>query len=380
MAFRLLLLLLLLSACTSPPGHRNRLPTVTILTGPDQLDPGETALFRWQGYDADGLVTGYRYGIDETIPSTWTESSSIRLSGIPSGNHVFYLVAVDDSGGYSLPAAHPFLVRGIAGIPCLGTDTTFELATWNLREFPLAAAPTIKLVAGMMLTLDLDIYALQEISDTVAFRRLLNRLPGYRGLYSYDDYGSSYQKTGIVYRQTAISVQNVHQVFWENDSFPRPPLVMQMAASEPAFSFSSQLIVLHLKAGQSSSDRARRAGACRALKAYFDSLLVIGDSNIIAAGDWNDELSDPPDQNVFLPLLSDSSRYRFLTLPLTRNPQQASYIPSSALLDHIMTTARFCPGRVRDSTFTLRTDDVIPGYLEFVSDHRPVITIIRPSR
>lgn len=374
-----LLFSLILTGCTTTPNHRNRLPTVIILSGPDQLTLSDTAVFSWLGHDPDGLVVGYRYGIDETIPTTWTESTSVRLGNIASGNHVFYLVAIDDSSGCSAPAAHPFVVRGITGLPCLGSDTSFELATWNLREFPLAGESTVKLVAGMMLTLNLDVYALQEISDTFAFQRLLARLPEYRGLYSQDDYGSYYQKTAVVYKRREISVQNVHQIFWGNDSFPRPPLVMQMSVSDPAPPLDFRLMVLHLKAGQSSSDRAKRAGACRALKAYFDSLLATGDSEILAAGDWNDELTDPPAENVFLPLLADSLNYRFLTYPLTRNRQQASYIPSSALLDHIMTTTSLCPRHVQETTFTLRIDDLLPDYLERISDHRPVITII-PTR
>lgn len=371
---------LIIIGCTSLPSHHNRLPTVTILSGPTQLNPTDTAVFSWLGHDPDGLVVGYRYGIDEVVPTIWTESTHLRLSGISTGSHVFYLVAVDDSAGCSTPAVHPFVVRGVTPLPCLGTDTTFELATWNLREFPLAGDSTVKLVAEIMLTLGLDLYALQEISDTLAFQRLLNRLPGYRGLYSRDDYGSFYQKTGIVYRSVGITVEDVHQIFWENDSFPRPPLVVRMTGLAPTPPLDFRLIVLHLKAGESSSDRARRAGACRGLKIYFDSLFTHGDSSIVAAGDWNDELTDPPGQNVFLPLLVDSLRYRFLSYPLAGDQQQASHVPSGTLLDHIMTTTSFCPGLCQETTFTLRIDDLVPGYLNLISDHRPVITVVRVSR
>lgn len=78
-------------------------------------------------------------------------------------------------------------------------------------------------------------------------------------------------------------------------------------------SFDFFLMVLHLKAGSDYADRLRRAGACRQLKHYIDSVLITGgSSNFIVAGDWNDRLDAPPDSNVLRPFLEDSLNYFFL--------------------------------------------------------------------
>ncbi|MBM3315327.1 hypothetical protein FJY71_05755 [candidate division WOR-3 bacterium] len=364
------------AACEEPEGYRNRPPTVVITSGPVQVFPDDTVRLTWTGSDADGTVTGYLFGLDDSTPQSATESTGVTLAGLAPGRRAFYVRAVDDSGAMSAAAVHPFRVRSLTGVERRGSDTTFEVATWNVQNFPRAGDSTATLVGELMLALDLDVYALQEVEDTLAFLEMLAGLPGYAGLFSDDDYGSFYQKTAVVYKTGAVAVSGVHQLFWGNDSFPRPPLVMRVAATALGRTFDFQLMVMHLKAGMEASDRALRAGACRALKEYFDSELARGgDSDYVAVGDWNDELDDPPGENVFLPLLADSARYRFLTLPMAGNEELASYIPSAALLDHVMVTAGALPEYGTGYTVTLRVDDELPGYEDWVSDHRPVMAV-----
>jgi endonuclease/exonuclease/phosphatase family metal-dependent hydrolase len=224
--------------------------------------------------------------------------------------------------------------------------------------------------------MDLDIYAIQEIADTTAFRSLLAGLPGYDGLYSEDAYaGGDYQKTAVVYRRGTVSVSHVRQLFW--GEVVRPLLEMDAVAAHNGRTFDFRLMVMHLKAGGSGGDREQRLEACRLLKEYIDSELEAGgDSDFVVVGDWNDELDDPPDENVFQEFLDDSLDYRFLTLPLAGNSNYASYI-GGGLIDHLMVTRSALDEYGGGTTATLRLDDVIPNYEAVISDHRPVLAMFQ---
>ncbi len=80
-------------------------------------------------------------------------------------------------------------------IPRFGTDVSFEAISWNIQNFPRLGDQTLSSVVEIIRDLDADLFALQEIEDTISFRRLLSLLPEYDGIYSDDVYsGGGYQK------------------------------------------------------------------------------------------------------------------------------------------------------------------------------------------
>ncbi len=256
-----------------------------------------------------------------------------------------------------------------------GAAATFELATWNLENFPLNSSTT-ELVGKIIDALDVDLYAIQEISDTTAFRELLSRLPGYGGFFSWDEYyWGDYQKTGIIYKRSVVSVSESRQLFegdW--DAFPRAPLETHVVAERNGQRFDFMLIVMHLKAGNNGDDLSRRREAAQKLKAYLDEQMTSGgEKDYIVAGDWNDEVDDPSQLNAFTVLIDDSLNYRFLTAPLAGKIDAASYPRYGSLIDHILISQdafdEYQGGQIK----TLRLDDEVSDYLNEVSDHRPVM-------
>ena len=256
-----------------------------------------------------------------------------------------------------------------------GAAGTFELATWNIENFPLKSS-TVELVSKIIASLDIDLYAIQEIEDTTAFRDLLDRLPEYDGLFSWDEYyWGGYQKTGIIYKRSVVSVSQTRQLFegdW--DAFPRPPLEAHMVAARDGQRFDFVLIVMHLKAGDNGDDLSRRREAAQKLKAYLDEQVTSqGEKDYIVAGDWNDEVDDPSQLNAFTVLIDDSLNYRFLTAPLAGKIDAASYPRYRSLIDHILISQdafdEYQGGQIK----TLRLDDEVSNYLNEVSDHRPVM-------
>ena len=65
-----------------------------------------------------------------------------------------------------------------------GTASTFDIATWNIEQFPQQGSTTIKYVAQMVKDLDIDMFGLQEMNDISAFNQLLDSLPDYEGKIS----------------------------------------------------------------------------------------------------------------------------------------------------------------------------------------------------
>lgn len=365
-----------LLGCRSGTGPRNIAPTVVTTAGPYGVIATDSARFIWTGADVDGKVTGYYWSLDDSAVGNWAADTELVLRGLPVGKHEFRVQSLDDSSTRSNPASRTFWVDFDSLVGPRGTDTTLEIATWNIQNFPKLLDSTVNRVRSLMARLDLDIYALQEIEDTLAFRRLLAGLPGFEGLYSRDSYGGFYQKTGVVYRSSVVTTSEVKQLFWGNDSVIRPPLEMTVTATGNGRTFDFKLIVLHLKAGSTESDFAQRRATCRLLKDHVDQALVQGpERDFVVVGDWNDILEDPPQWNLFTSFLNDSLDYRFLTRPLAGNSRHASHISSGLLIDHLMITTDALTEYQGGSTQTLRLDDEVSRYGQVVSDHRPVMAV-----
>ncbi len=266
-------------------------------------------------------------------------------------------------------------------VPRFGGDDSLEIAAWNIEWFPKRGTTTVNDVAEIMRDLDIDLYAMEEIADTSAFRKLLNELDDYDGYYSSDIYSfGEYQKTAIVYRKGFIQVSEVKNIF-ENDgyAFPRPPLQAYIVAQRNGKRFDFHFIVVHLKASGGSENEARRRAACQKLESYIRSRIAAGDDpDWIVAGDWNDELTDSEDHNVFKVFLDYPQDYTFLTWGIAQNPvENATYIGGSyrSVIDHILVTAHVLPFYNSGITTVLKIDQYFPAYVAEVSDHRPVAAI-----
>ena len=61
-----------------------------------------------------------------------------------------------------------------------GTDSTFEIVTWNIEWFPKSGMATVDSVQSILESADVDIWAIQEIDDTTLCRVMVNGIPGYQ--------------------------------------------------------------------------------------------------------------------------------------------------------------------------------------------------------
>ncbi len=280
----------------------------------------------------------------------------------------------DDNNGDG-SGSEPTLVKTV------GTNNTFELATWNIEWFPKDGPVTVNYVKTLIRNLDVDLIGVAEIASVPSFHTLLDSLEGWDGILSSDTYSDgSYQKTGILYKSTFISVSNAKNIFLDDwYAFPRPPLTayVQVHDRNGNIVFDFNMITVHLKAMGGSDNEARRRAAVESLKVYIDQQIAAGaDPDFIVTGDWNDRLIDPDSINVFSSILNDTADYSFLTEGLSG---QYSYISSSykSLIDHILITSDARAEYGNGSTKVLYLDQEFSKYQSEVSDHRPVVSIFK---
>lgn len=284
----------------------------------------------------------------------------------PAGGDAGTLDAGDvDAGppdtGYELPLDDV--------VPRVGTPETLDVATWNIENFPLAAT-TPKVVADLITSLGLDVIAVQEIASESAFTELVTRLPYHRGALSGHAYSDgSYQKVGYIYREDLVEVSDVTMIFsGAGNEFPRPPLQARVSVKGTDFDFT--IITLHLKAGIGFEDRDRRDAAVDTLIDYVGGMIDgPADDEVMLLGDFNEVVTSSAGQEVFGQLLTNA---RFTVQTVTAASQgQRSYLPSGAILDHVVTTSAL-DEEVTAGVTIPRVDTQLQAYGS-VSDHLPVV-------
>lgn len=289
------------------------------------------------------------------------------------------LYVPSDSCDSLLPVFTPFP----DGLAAVGTDTTLDLATWNLEFFPLSLPGDYdcphpidgsreQAVANLINLLRLDIIAVEEISDAAGFQELLDLIPGYGGILSPEVRGCNYQRPGLIYRKDQVTIHGSQLLFTEDSyAFPRSPLQVDLTISARGHAYDLHIIVVHLKASSDSRSQDRRRAATEQLRTYLDQQAVLDpEANYMIAGDWNDVLNEPVSVSSFPAFLGSPSDYKFLDMSMAGNPDYASL--GNSLIDHLMVNQAACADFADARVATLRLDNVVSGYRN-ISDHRPVM-------
>ncbi|MCB9561678.1 MAG: hypothetical protein H6708_14840 [Kofleriaceae bacterium] len=259
----------------------------------------------------------------------------------------------------------------------VGGPDTLDVACWNIEWFPKDDS-TVALVADLVASMDLDIVVVEEISSVAAWDELVARLPGYAAVLSPHRYtATSYQKIGMLYREDVVTLSEPEMILaTDSYTFPRPPLRVHATV---AGGWTLDLVGIHLKAGEAPEDRQRRQSAVRALDAWMRAEIDGGgDDELILLGDYNEDLAPEdgaPEDIVLAPLLDAPDRYRFRTSALAA-AHTASFIPSGALIDHIVTSAGLLDEVGDVSAVIPPLDREQPWYEQVVSDHLPVVLSI----
>ena len=259
-----------------------------------------------------------------------------------------------------------------------GSDSTFEVTSWNIEWFPKNNA-TANYVETILTNLESDIYALQEIDDTTLLKQVVANIPGYECYFSSSYYGG----LAYVYNTNTVQINAKYEIYTSQpywNAFPRSPQVLDLNLNGENYI----IINNHFKCcgdgtldiNNSSDEENRRLQAVALLKEYIDNNLA--NKKVIVLGDLNDELTDFTSNNVFQEFITDNGNYLFTDIQIAQgNSANWSYPTWPSHLDHILITNElFADFQKPNSEVTvIRVDDYMNGWNDYennVSDHRPV--------
>ncbi|MFB3844650.1 MAG: endonuclease/exonuclease/phosphatase family protein [Candidatus Cloacimonadaceae bacterium] len=261
-----------------------------------------------------------------------------------------------------------------------GTDSSFDLVTWNIENFPKHDPETSELLSNILPNLHADCIAVQEVANTSALYSLVNKMTG----WSYRISSSGDTKTAILFNTATVQVDSFATIFTGmSNPFPRAPLLVRLHWQNQVI----YLISMHLKAfgdnvidaSDPNDEEVRRQYACKLIDQYIERNLP--DQKVIVVGDMNDQIQEPPSTNVFMTFINKPDEYCFADMSIAQHitEQNCSYPYYLSQLDHILITNELFSAFNTSGKYvrTLQIENYItPGgwsnYENMISDHRPV--------
>ena len=247
-----------------------------------------------------------------------------------------------------------------------GTDKTLDIITWNIENYPKNDL-TNTYISQIIDSLDVDIIALQEITDNVSFNELVNSLEGWSG-YKSGGSSSDYQELAYIINTNKVEIlSNPYTILnsYQYEFAYREPLVLECSYNNHHLT----IINIHYKCCDGSE--SRRLAASNLLYDYINSNL--NSEKVIVLGDYNDLLNDSG-INIFESFLDDDD-YSFADYNIAISSNEYWSFPDwPSHLDHILITNELFNNVI--STNTIMIDHSLNGgfltYDNYISDHRPV--------
>jgi len=260
-----------------------------------------------------------------------------------------------------------------------GTDSTFEVVSWNIEWFPKNGTITANYVQTILTNLQADVYALQEIDDTTLLKSVVANIPGYECYFESDWFAG----LAYVYNTNTVQINGQYEIYTSQpywSAFPRSPQVLELTFMNEDY----VIIDNHFKCcgdgtlntNDPNDEENRRLTAVTLLKQYIDSLFI--NERVIVVGDLNDILTDASSNNVFQTLIDDTANYVFADMQIALgNPTDFSYPTWPSHLDHILITNELFTDFSKPNSIIecIRIDDYMSSWNTYdnnISDHRPV--------
>ena len=251
-----------------------------------------------------------------------------------------------------------------------GTDETLDIITWNIEEFPKSYL-TVEYLSQLIIELDADIVALQEIGSESYFNSLVNTLDGWNGERTSGSYALAY-----VYKSD-LNILDIYEIDELDEyEFSRTPYMLEV-------NWKNDIVYLvnnHYKCcgdgiinySNSSDEEYRRLKSIQMTKTFLDTFYT--HKSVVVLGDMNDELDDNAYDNVFLDFIYNPNQYTFTDYNIAwGNSENWSYPTWPSHLDHILITNELFNNH--DTTYTILAENYFSSWAEYenlISDHRPV--------
>ena len=268
-----------------------------------------------------------------------------------------------------------------AQVPKIGSDTTLDIANWNIEWFgdslngPTNENTQLNNAVSVIKSMDMDIWGLCEISNPGYWQKLQNEFTNYGAVIT--DYNQT-QKTALLYRRSDFRLlysKSILLAYEFEFASGRFPLEVALEWDRNGTKDTLYCWVIHLKANTGSTTEKqsaynRRQLAAEALKKYIDARKSWKG---VVLGDWNDDLDISIFSSKESPFLGwrNDTNYIFPSyrLSLARQKSTASY---SEMIDHQCLTPRLKWHWNRKSSGVMNGDAYIGSYRFNTSDHYPV--------
>lgn len=274
-----------------------------------------------------------------------------------------------------------FLNTGLSQVPKIGTDSTLDVATWNIEWFgdslngPSNEVTQLKNVTDVIASMDMDIMALCEVSNPGYWQKLQNNLIDYGAVITTF---TQTQKTALLYRKSMFRLLYSKSILLPFDyefAGGRFPLEVALETQWGSKKDTVYCWVIHLKANTgTTADKLasydRRAKAAEELKKYLDPKKQLKGWVL---GDWNDDLDVSIVSGKASPYLAwrNDTNYVFPSyrLSLAKQKSTASY---SEMIDHICCLPAMKQNWLFNQSGVMVGDAYIGSYRLNTSDHYPV--------
>lgn len=274
-----------------------------------------------------------------------------------------------------------FLNTGLSQVPKTGTDSTLDVATWNIEWFgdslngPSNEVTQLKNVTEVIVSMDMDIMALCEVSNPGYWQKLQNNLTEYGAVITTF---TQTQKTALLYRKSMFRLLYSKSILLPFDyefAGGRFPLEVALETQWGSKKDTVYCWVIHLKANTgTTADKLasydRRAKAAEELKKYLDPKKQLKGWVL---GDWNDDLDVSIVSDKASPYLAwrNDTNYVFPSyrLSLAKQKSTASY---SEMIDHICCLPAMKQNWLFNQSGVMVGDAYIGSYRLNTSDHYPV--------
>lgn len=268
-------------------------------------------------------------------------------------------------------------------IPTIGSNTTLEIANWNIKWFgdsangPSNRSLQLKNVTDVIASADIDIWGLAEVSNQKYWDSLLLKNPNYQGVIST---WSQTQKTALLFKKSMFSLiyqKHILSVYSYAFAGGRLPLEVALKYTHNARIDTLYFLVVHMKANLGTPTERQtaydnRTLASLGLKAYLDTAATKKKYFII--GDWNDDLDKSTFNDLVTPyanFLADSVRYFYPSKRITDIGGQ-SMTSYKEVIDHQCLSSKAKYYYLANSAAAFDLKSAIGSYASTTSDHYPV--------
>lgn len=258
----------------------------------------------------------------------------------------------------------------------ISKDLTLDIAAWNIEWFGHSNGPEdlelqFENVKTVITTMDMDLYALSEISNLNQFNRLVDELEDYGGFIAH--FSSQTQNTAFLFKRSVIDslssglvTDGMQKQHWANGRYP---LEFKFNATINDETREFYAYAIHAKAMGDETSYNQRINAAEQLKTFFDTKR--NEDNVIALGDFNDFVTkstftgNPSPYTNFV----EDENYTVLTKSIEESGQGSW--KGQSMLDHLIINDNM-KDIYMEGTERIENTSYIGSYISTTSDHYPV--------